>query len=539
VEKIKNLFSYFIFVFLLSSNVLLIANVDKDKQWHEISKESKNAVVQIFSCIKHFNWSNPCNPPAENGCRGSGFFVNDQGYIVTNYHVVEQANPVYIQVPSVGKDRFEAEIIGCYPDKDVAVLKLKQKDFNDLLTLFKNVLGFCSIPYLNLGNSDNLVGAQKIMAKGYPLGQENQKDSLGHVAGPQHVMGRNLIQTTAPVNSGNSGGPFLGKDGKVVGIVVANIPSAQNVGYFIPINEVKNIIKRFVDHKDERKFFDKNFWGPVLQPTTEDTLRFLGFNVDSGARIAKVIKGSAFDKKDIKKGDIVYKITAGEEELKIDRFGYVNVDWCQDKVPMYDMISRLDIDQEFTISVYRKSEQNSVEELEFDFVADAKNDTLICEKYPEFEEVDYEVFAGMVVMQLTQNHLDILKDAIKITAQRNDLLWVSDLLKYEDPKNKNKSILIITHIYGGSAVADARCIDEWDIVSKINDKKITSLEEFRDAIKLSQETGHFTIETKDGTYAAIPMEKVLEKEQLLSFYNPFAKSKLLELFDTSIYSELS
>ena len=528
MEKIKKIFNSFVLFLLFGSNVSLPAEANKDKQWYEISKEAKNAVVQIFSELKNINWLKPCEPPVESACRGSGFFVDDQGHIVTNYHVVKQANPVYIQIPSLGKDRFEVEIIGCHPDKDVAVLKLKQKSFNDLLNLFKNSLGVGSIPSLNLGDSDNLVGAQEIMAKGYPLGQENQKDSLGHIAGPQHINGRNLMQTTAPVNSGNSGGPFFDKNGKVIGIVVTNIPSAQNVGYFIPIDDVKNVIKGFIDNKYERKFLDKNFWGAALQPTTEDTLKFLGFNVDGGARVSKVIKDSTFDKKGIKKGDVVYKVRVGDQELKVDRFGYVNVDWCQDKVTVYDMISRLDIGQEFTVSVYRKTEKNVVEELDFDFVVDAKNEMLICEKYPEFEDIDYEVFAGMVVMQLTQNHLDILKEAIKITAQRNDLLWLCDLLKYENPESKNKYVLVITHIYGGSAVADARCIDEWDIVSKVNDKKVTSLEEFRDAVKLSKETEHFTIETKDGSYAAIPMEKVLEKEELLSFFNPFAKSKLLD-----------
>jgi len=495
------------------------ATCPKNSTWSEIQKKSKDAVIQIFSYMDEFNWTEPYKTPNQYPARGTGFFINEQGYLLTNFHVVHQARVVYVQVPSLGKERFEAEIVGFSADKDVAVLKLKESDLQKLLGDLKDVLGYSSIPFLTLGESDDLVGAQEIMILGYPLGQENLKSSIGNIAGPQDLGGRTLIQTTAPVNPGNSGGPFVNKDGQVVGIEVSGIPGAQNVGYFIPISEVKHLILGLVEGLYDSPILRSPFWGGELRFTTVDTLEFLGNPTDGGVYVAQVIKGSLFEKSGIKKGDVIYSAN----EVKVDKFGYVNVDWCEDKVRIYDMLDRFRVGDQVNLVVYRKGEK-----LNISFNVEIEDVLPVRQIYPGFEEIDYEVIGGMVVMELRHNHLEIVKAILKENVRKFDALILPAALKYGKDKNRHKSRLGITHLHSGSQVGNTRCFAQGDILKKINEQAVETLDDFRDAVKKSKKTGYLTVETEDGSYAAIPVEKILEEEDMLSNYYFFPKSEVLK-----------
>jgi len=102
------------------------------------------------------------------------------------------------------------------------------------------------IPFLRLGDSDKVARRDKITVLGYPLRQERLKSIEGEVSGREVVWGESWIQISAALNPGNSGGPALNGKGEVVGINTARIPEGQNIGYIIPINDVKGIIKKSV-----------------------------------------------------------------------------------------------------------------------------------------------------------------------------------------------------------------------------------------------------------------------------------------------------
>ena len=488
----------------------------------QIQEKAKNSVVQMFSFSNEFNWLKPCEPPREGRGRGTGFFV-DQRHIVTNFHVVEDSYDIlYFQNPTDGKERFELEFIGGCPYKDVAVLRVKDKDFEKLSKKRKDIKQSNELLYLELGSSDNLEPLTKVIIPGYPLGQENIKFSSGDVAGSQSINGRNLIQTTAPVNPGNSGGPFLDENGKVVGIMASGIMGANGVGYFIRISDVENIINGFIAGKYDTKILKKPFWGAALQPLTQDTIEFIGLPVDHGARVCQLVNGALFDKYGIKKGDIIYNINGHD----VDRFGYVNVDWSSDKVSGYEMIDRLDFGEEFVVSFYRKNENNVFEDLKIKCVVSIGEDLAISEKYPPFDEVDYIVLDGAVIMEFTENHLEILQEVVK-SASKHNMFWISDVLKYAYPEEKNKSVLIITHIYAGTSIEDSRCFDVWDVVNKINGIEVKTLSEFRDAAGFSVQSNHVEIESADGRYISIPLEKLAEEESFLAMlHSPFDDSKL-------------
>ena len=142
--------------------------------WEQICKNSKDAVVQVFSYISEPNILKPYESPSQSGGAGTGFFISDDGYLFTNYHVINCAIAMYIQIPSLGKERFEVEYVGGNPQRDVALLRLKEAS----LASVKKKLKVKQIPFLELGDSDSLTEAQMIMALGYPLGQENLKVSM-------------------------------------------------------------------------------------------------------------------------------------------------------------------------------------------------------------------------------------------------------------------------------------------------------------------------------------------------------------------------
>ena len=168
--------------------------------------------------------------------RGSGFFINEHGEILTNFHVIDQSIVTYIQIPSLGKDRFAVEFIGANPEKDFAKLRLTPEALEEI----KQKLNVQTLPYLTLGDSDTLSEAQEIMALGYPLGAENLKVSIGRFAGRESTDIGECIQTTTPINLGNSGGPFLDYSGNVVGIATLKSTAVdiEGIAYLIPINNI-------------------------------------------------------------------------------------------------------------------------------------------------------------------------------------------------------------------------------------------------------------------------------------------------------------
>jgi S1-C subfamily serine protease len=436
-----------------------------------------------------------------------------------------------VQVPSLGKDRFEAEVVGCCPYKDVAVLKIKEKDLEFLNARVRECLGYTNIPFLELGSSDGLSGAQEIMALGYPLGQENQKSSIGVFSGPQNVSGRNLMQTTTPFNPGNSGGSCFDAFGTVVGIVVANIPGSQNIGYFIPISDVKHIIHGFIEGRYQEKIIKAPVWGVYLQTTTKQTLDFFGVPNDGGVRVGKIIKNALFDKYGIQTGDFVYKFNG----IKIDRYGYIDVDWCQERVHLYEAFDRLDLGDSFILTVYQKNQQDVFEEKEIEIIIESYEPFAIYEKYPSFEYIDYEMFGGLVVMELTVNHLNVLIQGLKENVLNYNSLAFPHVLKYIDMNNRHESVLIITHIFAGSVFERVRCFEVWDIIRKVNGVEVGTLQDFRNALQDVVQNEYVTIETHDGSYASSKLEDIVNEEPYLAQVHGYTMSQFVIDLDKKFF----
>ena len=245
--------------------------------------------------------------------KGTGFLISSDGYIITNRHVVESSGDdgEYRIILNSGKEYY-AQLIDKDRLHDLAVLKIFDKD----------------LPFVELGNSDDLKVGMTVIAIGNALGQyENSAtkgivSALGRSVIASDILGRsatldNLIQTDAKINVGNSGGPLLDLNGKVVAINTAVEASGSAIGFAIPINDVRNVVKSIQDN------------GRIMRPRLGLTYQMLGPQIaqdnnlsrDSGAWITSgnldtlsILLDSPAEKAGLLDGDIIFEVNAVELE---------------------------------------------------------------------------------------------------------------------------------------------------------------------------------------------------------------------------------
>jgi S1-C subfamily serine protease len=237
---------------------------------------------------------------------GSGFFISSDGYIVTNKHVVDDDKAEYTVLTNDGK-KYEAEILAKDSTLDVAVIKVKGSGFS----------------YLEFGDSDKLKPGQTVIAIGNALGEFRNSVSVGVVSGLSRsiiagdMFGRSeqlegVIQTDAAINPGNSGGPLLDITGKVVGVNVAVSQGAENIGFALTSNTVKNIVESVKQYGE----IVRPYLGVRYVQITENIKNKNNLPVDYGVLISRgetpeelaVIPGSPADKAGIVENDIILEI---------------------------------------------------------------------------------------------------------------------------------------------------------------------------------------------------------------------------------------
>jgi len=230
-------------------------------------------------------------PKLERHNSGSGFVVRPDGYILTNAHVVRDANK--IKVTMNDKRVFMGKVVGIDAYSDVAVVKI---DANNL-------------PAVSLGRSDNLRPGEFAIAIGNPVGLDHTV-TLGIISGVNRqgidVNGNvNFIQTDAAINPGNSGGPLLNLEGQVIGVNTAMQANAQNIGFSIPIDVAKSVADDLISHKS----IVRPWIGIQMGVLDETTAKSLGITGDpKGVLIAGVLDGSPAQGAGLIRGDVILKI---------------------------------------------------------------------------------------------------------------------------------------------------------------------------------------------------------------------------------------
>ena len=235
-------------------------------------------------------------PPREDArSMGSGVIVDPQGFILTNNHVVENAESVEVRLSDDRK--FQATIVGRDPKTDLAVLKVDAPG--------------ASLPVATLGDSDKLRAGQWAIAIGNPFGLDRTV-TIGHISatGRTHVgvaTYEAFIQTDASINPGNSGGPLLNIEGKVIGINTAIVSSGQGIGFSIPINMARDIMTQLIN----KGRVVRGWLGIVIQELTPELAEGFGVKKDSGVLVSDVMKGGPAEAAGLKAGDIIVEFNGG------------------------------------------------------------------------------------------------------------------------------------------------------------------------------------------------------------------------------------
>jgi serine protease Do len=234
---------------------------------------------------------------------GSGFIISPEGYILTNDHVAGNAKEIIVTMTNGQK--YPAELVGTDMISDVALLKIKGKDF----------------PSVKLGNSDDVIIGEWVITFGNPFGLFENIDKPIVTVGVVSAKGMNLnvdenrsyrglIQTDAVINAGNSGGPLVNSAAEVIGIntliYTAGVSQAYiGYGFAIPINRVKSI----VDELQKKGKVERNFWtGMEVNIVDQRIAKYFGLKNAEGVIISDIKKNSPAEKAGLKVGDIILEI---------------------------------------------------------------------------------------------------------------------------------------------------------------------------------------------------------------------------------------
>jgi serine protease Do len=270
---------------------------------------------------------------------GSGFFVSSDGMIVTNRHVVADTQADYTVVSNDGKE-YPAKLLARDPVRDIAVIKIDGDNF----------------PVVTLGDSDSLKVGQTVIAIGNSLGEFANSVSKGIISGLQRNVTAgsgfgateqltNIIQTDAAINPGNSGGPLLDISGNVIGVNVAMAQGAENIGFALPINQVKRIINQV---KTQGKI-SMPFLGVRYVIIDQAIKQQNNLSFDYGALVIRgqnvtdlaVVPGSPADKAGIVENDIILEIS-GTKVTQDNQLG--------------DIISNYNVGDVLTLKVWHRGE---------------------------------------------------------------------------------------------------------------------------------------------------------------------------------------
>lgn len=364
----------------------------------------------------------------EQRASGSGVFISDDGYIVTNNHVIDGADEVNITLAN--KRSYKATLVGADPSSDIAVLKVDGKNF----------------PYLVYGNSDDVKLGQWVLAVGYPLTLDVTV-TAGIISAKARSIGINrrqsdspiesFLQTDAAVNPGNSGGALINSDGQLIGInsaIASPTGSYAGYSYAIPVNIVKKVVNDLMKFGTvQRAYLGIQY--SVGDPS-EDEKREYGLKDGEGVVVTDVPAGGAANMAGIKKGDIVTKIngtkvTTGPE--------------------MVEQVTRYKPGDKITVSYLRDGKENTATLTLKNRAGNTnvvKNATVLEKLGGTLENLDkktattYDVPGGVVVRKIGGGALSKTKmqDGFVITSVNGVVVKNMDDLRAALEKNKGKTV---------------------------------------------------------------------------------------------------
>ena len=313
------------------SSVIDVAKVDTGKLMTaaEVYAANVNSTVGITTSVTTNYWGFQTTSAAS----GSGFILTADGYVLTNYHVIESSNSISVTLYD-GKS-YDAALIGYDESSDIAVLKIDADGLTPVV----------------LGDSDNLNVGDSVVAIGNPLGELTFSLTSGAVSALNreitlsNSVTMNLIQTDCAINSGNSGGALFNLYGEVIGITNAKYSgsgtgaSIDNIGFAIPINHVRGIVESII----ENGYVAKPYIGVTVTDVSEETM---GYGLPAGAAVKAVSEDSPAQKAGLQVNDIVTAVNGKE---------------ISGKTGLSEAVSAASVGDTLTLTVYRQGKTISVD----------------------------------------------------------------------------------------------------------------------------------------------------------------------------------
>jgi serine protease Do len=376
---------------------------------------------------------------------GSGFIISEDGFIVTNNHVIDRAEDIDVILED--SEKYKAKIIGRDPKTDLALLKIEPKG---------------KLPAATFGDSDKFQIGDWVIAIGNPFG-------LGHTvtAGIISAKGRVLgfgnyddfIQTDAPINPGNSGGPLFNLKGEVVGVNTAIVAGGQGIGFAIPINMAKNVVEQI---KDKGKVV-RGWLGVLAQQVTPEIAESMKLKEVKGALVSDVTPNGPADKAGIKRGDIIVELNGNK---------------IQSVSQLTSTIALTSPGAEVKLKVIREGEEKEV--------------TVIIGELPENTGTQP---TEQKAQGETEQKLGLTVDDINSE--------IASRLNLEDEQG-----VIITNVAPGSIAADSGFMPG-DVVLEINRKAIRNIDDYQGALQSLEKgkSALFLVKRGENTiYLAVKIE---------------------------------
>jgi len=271
---------------------------------------------------------------------GSGVIVSADGYILTNNHVVADADEITVRLQD-GRE-FPAEVIGTDPPSEIAVIRIKAKN----------------LTVAALGNSTKVEVGDWVLAVGAPFGLEQTVTSGIISATGRHGVGiteyENFIQTDAAINPGNSGGPLVNMRGEVIGVntaIASRSGGYMGIGFAVPINMAREVMKRLVEEGE----VVRGWLGVGIQPLTKELAESMGIQVDKGVLVSQVFEDGPAAEAGIKAGDVILKF--GDKETNDANALQSAVAWTKPGTKVDVVLIRNGKRRTVTVEVAKRSEQ--------------------------------------------------------------------------------------------------------------------------------------------------------------------------------------
>jgi len=498
-----------LFCFIQSIHTIPWFGSKKTEKFHQSRDVIVNSVVQVNVYGAEIDAAEPYKISSQGRGSGSGFLFDERGCILTNYHVVRYAKVVTVCIPCFGQKEYDVRVKGIYPDLDVALLELSSDDVCSI----KDELGF--MPYIVFGDSDKVALGDDITLYGYPAGYPGLKSIKGDIRGFWYD---NLV-TSVGANPGNSGGPVLNQAGEVVGIYYkGNSDNVDNMTYAIPINYVRCVLDDMFLHPI---LYDP-FFGYHTVSGNEAVTSYYKNPFSEGCFFVQLAETSILFEAGIRNGDMLYML----DQYYVDSSGTIFVPWLQNRIGATEYVRSISQGKTVRFVVYRLGR-----EISFDIIVDrTKKSEGVRRFYQGYEKIDYEIFGGLVVMELSLDLVDYFRD------------HALGIAKYAtSEKYRGKKVLIITKVFSNAPIYRSDVCLYAAIIESINGERVATLQEYRQVIKdnIAQDNIAFQVKTthQQGGFRAIiaiPVSTIMENEPL------FAKENLYTMtsFTQSIVSIL-